>query len=220
MYCHCTFDKGNCRGQYVREEELERQFQRIFDGFRLADVIVDWVRDALRQSEREQATYHDNEIEKLDARYAILQNSLREIHLDKLDGEIDNEFYKRSTKEWRDEQSRILKRIERHQEADENYIEQGIRLLELAQNAGELSRSRSQADLKVLLDFIMPDSVLEAGTVIPTFKPPFGIIHRLAENARTVTQTVEAARLILLPRGGLELFGLRPSGFAYTVGLR
>ena len=50
MYYHRTFDKGNCGGQYVREEELERQFQRIFDGFRFANVIVDWVNDGLRQS--------------------------------------------------------------------------------------------------------------------------------------------------------------------------
>ncbi len=32
LYYHCTFDKGSCGGLYVREEELERQFEDIFGG--------------------------------------------------------------------------------------------------------------------------------------------------------------------------------------------
>jgi site-specific DNA recombinase len=189
-YYHCTFDKGPCGGLYVCEEELELQFQRIFDGFRFADIIVYWVRVGLRQSQDEQEKYHDAEIEKLNARYALLQNRIREIYLDKLDGEIEAAFYKLSTQEWRDEQSEILEKLKRHQKADENYIDQGIRLLDLTQRASTLFSDRTEAEKRELIRFIMPDSILESGTIRPIFKPPFDIIHRIATDARALEPTL------------------------------
>jgi site-specific DNA recombinase len=213
VYYHCTFDKGNCGGLYVREEELERQFQRIFDGFRFADVIVDWVRDGLRQSQKAEDVLHRRSIRTLQAQYEKLRNRVNQIYLDKLDGEIEDAFYRKCVKEWQDEQRTIEGRIHRHREADRNFIEQGINLLDLTQRATEIFRDKGEAEKRELIRFIMPDSILEAGTVIPTFKPPFDIIHRIATDARALEPTLAAeslsasatnipssTRTVLLPR--------------------
>ena len=90
------------------------------------------MREALRQSQKEKAEYHRRAIEKLNAQYAKLQNRIDQIYLDKLDGEIEEAFYRRNVSAWREEQAQIRARIERHEKADQNYIEQGIRLLEIA----------------------------------------------------------------------------------------
>jgi len=211
VYYHCTFDKGSCGGQYVREEELERQFENIFAGFEFPEAIVEWIRDALKQSEKEKSAYHRQAIDTLSEEYAKYQNRLDQIYLDRLDGEIEETFYKRSRKNWREEQARIRASIERHEIADENYVEQGIKLLDLATNAGKLWK-RGEAERQELLRFVMPDSQLEGNTVRPVFKPPFDIIHRLATEARAINNSVvgvtedekraasvEAARLVLLP---------------------
>ena len=50
IYCHCTFDTGSCGGLYVREEELERQFQDILGEFQFSEALLEWMREALRQS--------------------------------------------------------------------------------------------------------------------------------------------------------------------------
>ena len=132
VYYHCTFDKGNCGGgAYVREEELERQFEGIFAGFEFPEAIVEWIRDALRQSQDEKAAFHNAAMERLNKEHAKLQNRLDQIYLDKLDGEIEDAFYRKSVSQWQKEQAEIRARIERHVQASENYIEQGIRLLDL-----------------------------------------------------------------------------------------
>ena len=213
IYYHCTFDKGSCGGAYVREEELERQFEEIFAGFEFPEAIVEWIKEALRQNERERAVFHDTAIQKLRAQYDKLQNRISHIYLDKLDGEIEETFYRRCVKAWSEEQTKIENRIRRHREANLNYIEQGIRLLDLAQNTGDIFRHKGQAERTELIRFVMPDSLLERDTVIPTFKPPFDIIHKLAVEAREVAQRYvlegenerraapipETARLVLLP---------------------
>ncbi len=145
------------------------------------------MREALRQSQSEKAAFH---------------------HLDKLDGEVGEAFYRRNVSQWREEQAHFRSRIEQHEKADQNYVEQGIRLLELARNAQESFRTRSQEARAALLGFILPDSTLQADRVAPAFKPPFDIIHRIAQEARRATQGTKKqapanfanACPILLPR--------------------
>jgi hypothetical protein len=83
-----------------------------------------------------------------------------------------------------EEQAQIRARIERHEKADQNYIDQGIRLLEIARNAQEVFRSHGRAERAALLRFIMPASALRDDRVIPSFTPPFDIIHRMALETR------------------------------------
>jgi site-specific DNA recombinase len=200
IYYHCTFDKGSCGGQYVREEELERQFEDILGELHFSETLLDWMREALRQSQKEKAEYHRRAIEKLNAQYAKLQNRIDQIYLDKLDGEVEEAFYRRNVSAWREEQAQIRTRIERHEKADQNYIEQGIRLLELARNAQEFFRTHGQAERAALLAFILPSSTLDQDRVAPAFKPPFDIIHRMAQETKKAAPVSEAACPTLLPR--------------------
>ena len=184
VYYHCTFDKGSCGGQYVREEELESQFEAVLGELQFSEALLDWMREALRQSQKEKAEFHRRAIEKLNAQYAKLQNRIDQIYLDKLDGEIEEAFYRRNVTAWREEQAQIRARIERHEKADQNYIEQGIRLLEIARNAQEFYRTHSQTERAAILGFILPGSTLDRNGVVPAFKPPFDIINRIAQEAR------------------------------------
>ena len=209
VYYHCTFDKGSCGGQYVREEELERQFEDILGELQFSEALLDWMRDALRQSQKEKAEYHRRAIEKLNAQYTKLQNRIDQIYLDKLDGEVEAAFYRRNVSAWREEQAQIRTRIERHEKADQNYIDQGIRLLELARNAQEFYRTHEQAERAALLGFILPASTLDRDRVVPTFKAPFDIIHRIAQETKKAAPDPETACPVLLPRPDSNQ---RPSG--------
>ena len=97
---------------------------------------------------------------------------------------MEEAFYRRNVLAWREEQAQSRARIERHEKADQNYIEQGIRLLEIARNAQEFYRTHGQAERTALLGFILPGSTLDQDRVVPAFKPPFDIIHRIAQKAR------------------------------------
>ena len=57
------------------------------------------------------------------------------LNTDKLDGKISDEFYEEKSEEWRQEQADILATMGNYQDANANYLEQGIHILELAQKA-------------------------------------------------------------------------------------
>ncbi len=194
IYYHCTFDKGRCGGSYVREEELERQFGEIFKQFEFSQVVFDWTKEALKLSQQEKAEFHRKAIEKLNAKYFKLQNRIDQIYLDKLDGEITESFYRKHVNQWREEQEHIQEQIRQHQKADENYIEEGIKLLEIAKNAYRFFKGKSKSERVELIRFILPDSKLHNGKIEPVFKPPFDVIWKLAQETRKYFPTSKSIK--------------------------
>jgi len=138
IYYHCTGYKGKCGEPYVREEVLEEKFGALLGRLVFDDDVLDWVRDALHHSHADERREHEEATKRLRAGYDRLQNRIHAAYVDKLDGTIDAAFFEKVSEEWRAEQERCLLDIERHQDADQSYLEDGVRLIELAQNAQRL----------------------------------------------------------------------------------
>ena len=77
-------------------------------------------------------------IASLQAQYNKLQYRIDHAYTDKLDGKIPEDLFLRKMNEWREEQSKILNQIRAHQTANHNYLEEGVRVLELAIKAYSL----------------------------------------------------------------------------------
>jgi site-specific DNA recombinase len=57
--------------------------------------------------------------------------------------------------QWREEQNRCLRDIERHQEADKSYMDEGVQLLELVRNAQRLFAKQEPREKRRLLNFVL-----------------------------------------------------------------
>lgn len=77
------------------------------------------------------------------------------MYMDKLDGRIGNEFFDQKAAEFRGDQGRIMRDIETHQNANRSHIEEGVKMLELAQRAHLLFENQPPAEKRKLLDFVL-----------------------------------------------------------------
>lgn len=77
------------------------------------------------------------------------------MYVDKLDGKISVDFFDKVASKWREEQTRCLRDIERHQEADQSYMDEGVRILELARNAQALFERLPAREKRRLLNFVL-----------------------------------------------------------------
>ena len=75
------------------------------------------------------------------------------MYVDKLDGLVDTAFFERMSNQWREEQNRCQREIERHQNADKSYMDEGVALLELARNAQRLFAKQEPREKRRLLNF-------------------------------------------------------------------
>src|SRR5262249_49245068 len=100
---------------------------------------------------------------------------------------VDANFFDRMSNQWREEQNRCLREIERLQAADRSYLDEGVQLLELARNAQRLFAKQEPREKRRLLNFLLSNCTWEDGKVVANFRQPFDL---LAET------TVEAARAV------------------------
>jgi site-specific DNA recombinase len=176
IYYHCTGYRGKCDEPYVREEVLEEKFGALLGRLAFDDEVLDWVRDALHDSHANERREHEEAIGRLRAEYDRLQNRIHAAYVDKLDGTIDAAFYERIAAEWQAEQDRCLRDIDRHQGADRSYLEEGVRLIELAQNAQRLFEKQDSHEKRRLLNFLVSNSYWRGGELTVKLQQPFDLI--------------------------------------------
>ena len=179
-YYHCTGFKGKCPEPYVREEVLEKAFSSTLGTLHFDTEILDWVRQALRESHVDERREHEEAIVRLQIEYNRLQSRIDAMYVDKLDGRITTDFFDRRSEEWRNAQTVIRATIGRHENANCSYIEDGVRILELAQSARKLFDLQDTAEKRRLLDFVVSNSVWKAGALSVTYRQPFDLIAETA----------------------------------------
>ena len=181
IYYHCTGYKGKCDEPYVREEVLEEKFSALLGRLSFDDEVLEWVRDALHESHADERREHEAAIKRLRAEHDRLPNRIHAAYVDKLDGIIGAAFFEKMSGEWRAEQERCLRDIERHQSADQSYIDDGVRLFELAQNAQRLFVKQDAREKRRLLNFLVSNCSWQDGELTATLRQPFDIIERTTE---------------------------------------
>ncbi len=163
---------------------VEAQFTELLGRLKFDDEVLEWVREALHASHANERREHEEAIDRLTAEHKRLQNRIDAMYIDMLDGKIGGDFFDRMAGQWREEQSRCLRDIERHQEAEQSYMHEGMQLLELARNAQRLFEKQKPREKRRVLNFLLSNCTWEGGQIMATFRQPFDLL------AQTVTAAV------------------------------
>jgi site-specific DNA recombinase len=180
VYYHCTGYADKCQGtpiscrrRYVREEALEQKFTELLGRLRFDDEVLEWVRESLKASHADERREHEEALRRLQVEHKRLGDRINAMYLDKLDGRVDGAFFDKMSAQWREEQNRCLREIARHESAEQSYMDEGVQILELAQNAQELFEKQEPREKRRLLNFVISNCTWEDGEVVVTFRQPF-----------------------------------------------
>jgi site-specific DNA recombinase len=98
------------------------------------------------------------------------------LYVDKLDEVISRDFYEQKNSEWRLDQDKILRKIDKHQNANQSYLDEGVRLLELSQNAVRLYEKQEMREKRRILNFVLSNSIWKNGRLYPNYRQPFDML--------------------------------------------
>jgi len=181
VYYHCTGFKGNCGNSRIREEELDLKFGELVKRIEIPEDVIEWIKQALLESHRDEKVHHDRQIGSLQRQYTRLQNRLDAMYVDKLDGKISEEFYDGKSEEWRKEQEGLREAIGRHEKANINYLVQGTQILELAKKAYFLYLQQDPSEKRKLLNILLSNCTFDGGNLHPTYNRPFDMLVKNKE---------------------------------------
>ena len=80
--------------------------------------------------------------------------------------------------EWREEQSGFFHQIQAHQQANENYLIQGSKLLELANKAHSLYLQQSSREKARLLRIVQSNCTWDGLNPRPIYRKPFDLLAK------------------------------------------
>ena len=160
---------------------LVPKMQEIVDAIWIGEERLAWLKELLRQSHKEEQAYHDTQLKSLSGHYEQLQRRLDQIYLDKLDGKIPMELWEQKSAEWRREQDEIRAQLGRHQHANQGYMEEGIKILELTQRLVPLYVAASSEEKQEILKFLLWNCTLKDVTPTAVYRKSFSWLVELGQ---------------------------------------
>jgi site-specific DNA recombinase len=125
-------------------------------------LLIPKRRGSRHQNHADEKRFRDEAIAQLQAEHGKIQNRLDKLYEDRLDGFIEPAFFERKAQEWRQAQKRLMDQKAEHLSANHNYIDDGVRLLELARKAYFLFKKQNPSEKTSIAGFRVFELHMEA----------------------------------------------------------
>lgn len=179
VYYRCTKYQTNCTQRPVQENKLLEQMDEVLDKFQgISETGIEYVKAALKQSLETKRGWHDRAYESLLAEKTRLKKRLDRMYEDRLDEKISADFYDEKRTEYETRLEDLDQKIAKHDRADVDYYDFGVRILELAKNAKILFEAANPSEKQELLSFMLSNSTLKDGKAEFALKSPFSEIAK------------------------------------------
>jgi site-specific DNA recombinase len=179
-YYHCTQYHGKHGAEWLTEDNLTKQFARMFEKLQIPDCVVDDIVVTLRNSHKDKSEFHKSLLGRYQADYQKYETRIEKMYEDKLDGSITESYYEKKRKEYRTKQKEIEAKTSKLRFADEEYYLTSEYLLKLASKAGKLFESSEDHEKRLLLKVALQNLELKDKKVRYVWKKPFDEIANYA----------------------------------------
>ncbi len=181
IYYHCTQYKGACDNVWVREEALLESLADVVREINIKPSVIDDLKKALLDCQSDRIRYHEESIKSLRRKYENTSRMLDRAYEDKVNGIISMEMWKRKSTDWENKLVDIQNEISSHQNANSNFYQTGLEILELANSAYDKYLQKDRKEKRKLLDILLSNCTFYRGTLYPTYRKPFDILAKGSE---------------------------------------
>ena len=131
VYYHCTGKRGGeCKKDYIREEELDKVFENLISKIPNPDNgLFEDIKKAIKEMRCLKADYEETSVEAIQKQINRLSMRIDNLYTDKLDGNITEEYWQTKHNAWYKEKDMLITRLRTLNEASKTFDE-GTNLLE------------------------------------------------------------------------------------------
>jgi hypothetical protein len=182
-YYHCTGHRGKCPLPYFREEELGIRLGQVLKDIHIPDDVLETLQDAFEQDRDRAEACRTETRDKLQRRLTAIRNRMDQAYSDKLDGRISEDFWKRKSEEWQQEEQQVLLAFDgMHKATASDRVLTIKQILELANKAYFLYVRQEPEEQAKLLKMIVSNCAVDRTSLYPAYRKPFDLIFQAAKN--------------------------------------
>ncbi len=177
-YYRCTNGKRICKSVvYLREEQLDEVFAKALKQIQLTSEAVEVTRSVLLENAKLEREFHEQATKNLNLEIASLQRRIERCYLDHVDDKISVEEWESRTAAWKADQSDLRYKLLAHDRADLRYMQEGVKLLELASRAHQIFVSTmTPAEKRETVSLVLSNPRIEDGSVRFDYNMPFAMM--------------------------------------------
>lgn len=180
-YYSCSGAKG-CKRFYVPENILLEQVDELFEKFNLSDKQINEITEMLRDIGEGESRFNTTSINNLKAEYDKLQNRIKKMYEDRLDGRLSETDYDEFIRDYKSKQSEILEQIKGHTDADGNFHLTANMLLSICRRAKEIFKGSEVSEKQQILSFLIQNCTLNEKTLYFSMRSPFNTLFNQPHN--------------------------------------
>lgn len=173
-YYHCSFGKGKHPVTYLTENVVGEMLARCLDQMRIPEDVASAISTESEQDLSAHETRRRKEVSMLQQRLSALQTRRRRAYADKLDGLIDDSFWRDNTSGWATDEDQIQASLAEHSCP---IIDEGCltveRILELADRAKILFLNQNNAERAKLMKMLLDKCPTAGSHIFPQYREPF-----------------------------------------------
>ena len=181
IYYHCTGNKGgNCKRSYLRQEVIEQAFADILQQLYISKEDIIRVKETVKELLQLTGQYDENKIDTLHATIKRLKTRLNKLYIDRLDGNIDEEFYEENRKAWQTEIDDAQIGLNAILKNNKYFVEDVGRVLELCKNAPTMYLKENDEEKRKLLNLLCSNLSWDGENLHIELKSAFGQMLKCA----------------------------------------
>ena len=183
VYYHCTQFKGKHGAPYVREEDITNQLLAGFEAIKLSPKQYEEVSAVLKDSHKDKIRYREQHTAHLQSELTKYQQRLERLYDSYLDGDIDQEVYKRKLSEFKSARDSIKLKLDATDKADDTFYASVDNLIRLAQKAPSLLLGSEMEQRRQLINLVFQNLTINDKQLRWEYKKPFDILARTAKSS-------------------------------------
>jgi site-specific DNA recombinase len=181
IYYRCTGYRGKRDLPRFTESEISKKLASVFESIRIPDDVLSRIQKSLQSSQGRLEAERVALRSRHEQRLSVIHKRMTQAYADKLDGKIDEEFWKRQMQEWQSEERQVQSELESLKRSPADFALSAQRCLELANKACFLYLTRKPAEHAELLRMVLLNCAIDGASVYPTCRKPFDMIFERAK---------------------------------------
>jgi len=178
IYYHCTGYGKKHKVDYVPEPKLDRLFTGVVQKATLPYDFYEYLRGSLDSELEKLRINNSRERDRLEMERDKIKSDIKRAYQDKIDGSIDDAFFKEVYNEYQNRLNVIEYRLDNLSDQIEKHFDAARETIELSYQAESQYLNANSMKKRYLLKSILSNCLLKDLTLYPTYRKPFDAIAK------------------------------------------
>ncbi len=192
--------------QYVRQEVLETDLLAHLGSIAPKNgLVLEVLKKALKESHNEESALHEAQVNGINASLQRIQQRMKTMYDDKLDGRISAEFYDEKVTTFGLERETLTNALKKLNSDNTEYYKIGYAIHELALKAGDIYKSEKATveERRLLLAYSFSNISVLKGEVIPEYTKAFNFLSTWMPKINKILEPIQKTAETIISSGDL-----------------